>query len=172
MKVEIIDNFLPEHEFAVLHQLIVDDPTDQFPFALLTHVADAKTDKYEHWNWMGVHPFYRDHEPKSPHFSIVSQMIISRLEENHDLRSLIRVKGNFYPWTETIKEHEFHVDYHYEHRAAIFSLNTCDGYTLFDDGTKVESVENRLYLFNPQQKHCSSTTSNAMGRYNININFL
>ena len=30
---------------------------------------------------------------------------------------------------------------------AIFSLNTCDGYTKFKDGTKVESVANRIVIF-------------------------
>ena len=37
---------------------------------------------------------------------------------------------------------------------------------------KIENVENRLLLFDPQILHSSSTTSNAKGRFNININYL
>ena len=44
-------------------------------------------------------------------------------------------------------------------------------FTEFEDGTKVESVENRMMVFNPCIKHRSTTTTNAMGRYNINFNY-
>ena len=122
---------------------------------------------------MAIHTLLRDMIPYCPSFEQMSRpMMIDRWNQDYGLRSLIRVKGNVYPWTETVKEHGFHTDYTFENRGAILCLNTCNGYTLFEDGTKVDSVANRLYLFDPQQKHCSSTTSNAMGRYNININFL
>ena len=37
---------------------------------------------------------------------------------------------------------------------------------------KVDSVANRLMLFNPKQPHRSTTTTTAFGRFNINFNFL
>jgi hypothetical protein len=53
-----------------------------------------------------------------------------------------------------------------------FCLNTCDGYTGFADGTKVESVENRLILFDSLEDHYSTSTSNAQARINLNINYV
>ena len=41
-----------------------------------------------------------------------------------------------------------------------------------EDGTKIDSVENRLLIFDGIRFHNSSSTTNAKGRYNINFNFL
>ena len=71
-----------------------------------------------------------------------------------------------------MKEHSEHSDYPFSHKGALFSLNTCDGYTKFNDGTKVESVANRIIFFDASKNHQSTTTSNAKLRYNINFNFL
>ncbi len=87
----------------------------------------------------------------------------------------LKVNGRkvvFYPYTDTVREHAPHVDYDFDHYGAIFALNTCDGFTRLTDGTKIESVENRFFIFNASQFHNSSTTSDAQSRYNINFNFL
>ena len=87
------------------------------------------------------------------------------------VNSLIRIKCNLYPWTNEVREHATHVDYRFPHNGPLFSLNTCDGYTKLEDGTKIESVENRMLLFNGGSEHCSTTTSNEKVRFNINFNF-
>ena len=65
-----------------------------------------------------------------------------------------------------------HIDYRFKHSAAILSLNTCDGYTKLMDGTKIDSVANRMLLFDASEKHCSTTTTNVQARMNININYM
>ena len=50
-------------------------------------------------------------------------------------------------------------------------MNTCDGYTKLKDGTKIDSVANRVLLFDPSKEHCSTTTTNVPARFNININY-
>ena len=65
----------------------------------------------------------------------------------------------------------FHVDNFDPHLAGIFSLNTCDGYTKFENGTKIESIANRFFLFDGSTKHASTTTTNVPARFNINFNF-
>ena len=93
--------------------------------------------------------------PCSPHFD----KIIPTLEKLN-IKSLIRVKANLYPYSgETLYEHGMHSDDDFSHRAAILSLNTCDGYTKLEDGTKVESIANRMLIFDGNQKHCSTTTT-------------
>ena len=81
------------------------------------------------------------------------------------------MKINAYPYTEEVHEHNNHIDYSFKHNAAIFSLNTCDGYTKLKNGKKIESVENRLLKFDPSIEHCSTTTTNDLARFNININY-
>ena len=91
----------------------------------------------------------------------------SILEANH----FLRIKANLYPSSETLHEHKMHVDFDYSHCTALFSLNTCDGYTKLKDGTKINSVANRILLFDASEEHCSTTTTDTFARVNININY-
>ena len=93
--------------------------------------------------------------------------------EKLNIKSMIRAKANLYPYSgKTLYEHEMHIDYEFPHYAALLSLNTCDGYTKLEDGTKIESVANRIVIFDASQKHCSTTTTSDFARINININYL
>jgi len=71
-----------------------------------------------------------------------------------------------------LREHGQHVDYDFPSHAAIYSLNTCNGFTRLQDGTKVDSIANRLLIFDGSEVHNSSTTTDQKGRYNINFNYL
>ena len=51
-------------------------------------------------------------------------------------------------------------------------MNTNDGYTKFEDGTKVESVANRMVTFPNSMKHTGTTTSNSEYRLVINFNYV
>ena len=62
-------------------------------------------------------------------------------------------------------------DYNFDHKGALFSLNTCDGHTNVD-GTKVDSVKNRMLFFNPQVIHNSTNCTDEQFRCNININYM
>ena len=54
----------------------------------------------------------------------------------------------------------------------VFYLNTNNGYTLFEDGTKVDSVANRMVMFNGNTKHTSAShTEGDRFRFVLNINF-
>jgi hypothetical protein len=82
----------------------------------------------------------------------------------------MRIKGNLYPSTETIVHHMDHIDYEFPHRGAIFYLNTNDGLTVVNN-QEVESIENRLLLFDPTVPHHSTTYTNDKCRVNVNFNF-
>ena len=88
-----------------------------------------------------------------------------------DIKSLIRIKANLFPNSEKIYEHEMHVDYSWTHKAAILYINTCNGYTKLANGTKIDSVANRVLLFDASKPHCSTTTSDTTARFNINFNY-
>ena len=90
-------------------------------------------------SFYATHMFYDEGGIVSPFFKLLLPLI-----NFIKPKSLIRIKGNFYPQTESLIEHGKHWDYDYEHQAAIFSLNTCDGFTRLDGGQKIGSVENRM----------------------------
>ena len=88
-----------------------------------------------------------------------------------ECRSIMRIKANCYPTTSEIIEHEDHVDYPFPHRGAIYYLNTNDGLTIIEDEVKVESIENRLLLFDSSKNHRSTTCTDAKCRINVNFNY-
>jgi len=172
---KVIDNFLPEEDFNNLQNLIIGSRDNHdFYWYMITEVAnrvthedfDQKTED-QFWNWYGVHRIY-DVVPMSPHFDYIANLFFHRL----NFKSLMRIKANFYPYTSEVKEHAKHKDYEFSHHGAVFSLNTCDGFTRMSNGDKVDSVANRIVFFDGSEYHNSSTTSNAKGRYNINFNYL
>ena len=98
--------------------------------------------------------------------------MLEKIQTIEEIKALIRIKINFYPYTKVVEEHAQHRDYLYSHKGAILSLNTCDGFTRMPNGDKIDSVENRIVFFDPVEYHNSSTTSNQKGRYNINFNWI
>ena len=64
-----------------------------------------------------------------------------------------------------------HVDDVIPHMVGLYSVNNNNGYTLFEDGTKVKSVENQMVIFDGSRKHCSVAQTDTNVRVNININF-
>ena len=171
---KVIDNFLPSLLFNEIKSTIVFNIS--FPLFISTGVVVEDSEEYSlnknSWNYYFVHLLYYDHKPYSQFYEELSSRFLPSLYEKCDLKSLMRMKINYYPHTETLREHGKHQDDTYSHKAAVFSLNTCDGFTRMEDGTKIDSVENRLLIFDGMSFHNSSTTTNTKGRYNINLNFL
>ena len=160
---KIIDRFCPEDYF----KKIVDGIVWNYNFTWNLQDVVA-TDDENQFDWYATHIVYKDSSPLSPYWEGLGNLVYSL----PDFRSLIRVKINFYSRTETIIEHAKHIDCPFEHKGAILSLNTCDGFTRLEDDTKIESIANRLLVFDSSKPHNSSTTTNAKGRFNININYL
>ena len=115
-----------------------------------------------------IHMVYFKHTPVSPLWENLTQAV----ELLPELKSLIRIKVNFYPVTSTLTEHAVHTDDDFTHKGAVLSLTTCDGYTKLEDGTKIDSVENRLVIFDAGKPHNSTSTTTPIGRYNINFNYI
>ena len=88
-----------------------------------------------------------------------------------NIKALNRMKINLYTSNIEQFEHGYHFDRKYPHKGAIFSLNSCDGYTKFETGEQIESVENRMMFFDPSIPHTSANTTNVKRRININFNY-
>ena len=183
MDVKVIDNFLDAYAFHEVQKSIVYN--DTFELFLNTKVTfhdieqchsvsnpdGMEQEHNDNWNLYFTHMFYDNNIPKSHYANNLLEFFIPKFQ-SFGFRSLIRAKLNLYPNTPEIKEHQQHVDYSFPHTAALFSLNTCDGFTRMSDGTKIDSVENRMVIFDGSTLNNSSTTTNAKARYNINFNFL
>ena len=179
MKYEVIDNFLDEEYFENLATLFTG--SSNVP-ARINKTKDQISKTYVPWFFTPditestlvednlfymVHMFYESNMPTSPHYDILIPLL-----EKLDAKCLIRIKANLYPNTEILHEHPMHFDYPFSHSSALLSLNTCDGYTKLKDGTKIDSIANRILLLDSSVEHCSTTTTNVSARINININYI
>lgn len=164
---KIIDNFLPKEDFEKIFDIINADHFNWFFNNNITFWKDKNSEKKHYWYC--THTLFKK-IPTSHHFDNIFE-VFKKKSEVMDLYQLHRMKINWYPYVEKFEEHEYHFDYEYQHKGALFSLNTCDGYTKLEDGTKIESVANRMLFFNPSKLHCSTFTSNSQRRLNINFNY-
>lgn len=168
MKLKIIDDFLSHEDHLQLKNLIVFN--QNFPLHFQREVSGENV-KRENWDWYATHTLYHQDHPCSPYTNDICNYFIPKFIEMDIFKSLMRIRVNFYPYTNRVKEHSPHVDYKFSHYAAIYCLNTCDGFTRIGRD-KVKSVANRMYFFDGSLEHNSSTTSDDCGRYNLNFNFL
>ena len=192
MDIKVIDNFLSQSEFEIICKNTIEREDLQFTF--VSNVENVGSGSDDYWSWYMIHMVYSKTaspksflmdvagfqevessplaEPQSEIYTNICDKFVPRFKQVANFRNLIRIKINAYPYTNIVKEHKDHIDSDFKHTGAVFSLNTCDGFTKFSDGTKVESVANRIVFFDASKFHHSTTTSNAKLRYNINFNFL
>ena len=104
------------------------------------------------------HYLYSCDKPRSQYFERM-EPIFEPLYLLDNFASLYRMKANMNLRRSKIIEHGFHNDVTFECRTGILYLNTNDGYTCFEDGTKIESVENRFVAFDSSLKHSGTTLS-------------
>jgi hypothetical protein len=170
VKHKVIENFFDEDYFNILVALFTGKTNEEkIPWYFNSSVASYNDDDGKNNLFYMTHVFYDLNVPRSPHyeklFPLLQELGIADW-------GLIRLKANLYPNTERLHEHPMHTDFPFSHSAAILSLNTCDGYTKLKDGTKIDSIANRVLLFDASEKHCSTTTTNIPARMNININYM
>ena len=161
IKYIVKDNFLNQADYEKIRNIMLGD---YFPWYLQQEVTYFTKDKSQFF-WS--HVFFKHNE------GIISSCykILDPLLKKLKFKALIRVKANLYSRQDKIIEHENHSDFPFPHKGALFSLNTCNGFTILKDNTKIQSVRNRVLLFDPSIPRRSSTCTDAKVRCNININY-
>jgi len=162
----VIDNFLPKNEFDKIKEIHM---SNMFPWYFMNHVANKEDNK----NFYFIHTFYNFDKLLSNqfYFRACCEPLLSKIGYDK-INRLIRIKSNLFTKTGEQIKHGMHSDYFFEHTTGVFSINTNNGYTGFEDGTKIESVENRMLLFNGLIKHQSVSQSDTKLRLNMNLNFI
>jgi len=160
MLIKIIDNVLPQQIADGIDNLLTSNSFPWFFMPCVVNPGDRSSGQYM------IHIVYDKHKVNSDFYETIEPLI-----ELINPRSLVRIKANLYPIADKIVEHGFHVDYDWSDiHTAIYYVNSNNGYTALEDGTKIESIKNRLVTLDPLVYHTSSTsTTNA--RITINFNW-
>ena len=171
MDIEITDNFMPKEVFKEFKSIIKEIPWYTSVVLNEKWLCDPID------NFMLTHNFYDQYKPQSQLFSQYIEPLLSHMQ----VRSLIRVRANLTTRTEKIIKHGFHIDYEavidgevqetHNCFTSILYLNTNDGYTELENGTKIESIENRLIKFPLSYRHTGTTCTNQPFRSVINFTY-
>ena len=161
MDKKIIDNFLPQDYFEYLQGMMLDH---SFPWLYNAYVANKNENQDEHFYF--THNLFESFDRVS---SVFEEFIpfFKPLEMN----AMVRARAMLYVNQGRQIVHEKHTDFNYPHKTAVFYVNTNNGYTEFEDGTKVESVENRIVFFDGSIPHNSSTCTDQKIRSVISVNY-
>ena len=181
MKIE--DNFLDQKIFDELQAFMIGWNFDWYynaganiEYVDSDGVISVIPDPLNNLNFMFFHVFYLQDRPCSPCSSNFDNLI--PILDKILPMSLWRIKANLLTRSSNIIENEFHVDIGViseeklkQWTTSIFYMNTNNGYTEFEDGTKVESVANRLVKFPANLKHRGTSCTDEKTRVVINFNY-
>ena len=158
---EVIDNFLPKDEFIKLQSLILGN---EFSWYYNDYIIN---DGREESNYQFTHLFFWT-ESKSAH-SIKLMPLLNKLGIKEG--QLFKLKANLNVKTPNHEYGGYHTDGYKNKITSIFYINTNNGWTEFKDGTKVESVENRMLVFDSNLEHTGVSCTDQKRRVLFNFNY-
>ena len=158
------DNFIDQDSFKKLQNLMIEDDTN-FPW----YYAN-----YKNYKGDGIpqftHTFFLPHSYCSSYHTWIHP-ILDKLKTT----ALIRIKAYLTMKTQDPFTCNFHTDVTNDYKnskTAVFYLNNNNGYTLFKKGKrKVESVANRIVIFDAKEEHTTVTQTDTNIRVVLNLNF-
>ena len=156
---KVIDNFLNEEDFTKLKNIIL---KYNFPW----YYNDFKTTRNDS-NFQFIHHFFNNDKITSNYWKYILP-IITKLKAT----SIIRIKANLTTNKSINYKSDMHIDTKVEKsKTAVFYCNSNNGFTLFQNGKKIISKENRIVIFDGHQKHCGADCTDQNTRVVINFNF-
>lgn len=165
---QIIDNFLSTEELALIQNTMLGSKFSWFYNNFVDYDPEHSSGyvDYQH-NFQFVHRFYGSYSPQSEYMYILDP-VLKKLNP----ASIVRIKANLSTCSSTRIDHNYHVDRNdVACTTAIFYVNDNDGLTVFEDGTEIASVANRLLIFDSQLMHKGTTCTDQKIRCLINFNY-
>ena len=162
----IIDEFLPEDEFKPIQDKILGS---KFEWCYNSSIANQKEGLNQ---FQFIHDFFTTRNPYldrpiSKYHKLI-RPILFKLQPMH----LLRVKANLRPRTSKHVYSDMHIDLNMNQLTAIFYFNTSNGWTEFEDGTKIDSIANRMLIFDGDLMHCGTSPTDTQIRALLNINYI
>ena len=159
--VQVLDNFLPDDQFNSLQSVLMGEG---FPWFYNENIL--REDRNDHFQF--VHTLYdKRRGGAGPYLDLLEGCL-------HQLgaQDLYRIKANLNPRTESIRDTGYHIDIDIpDVKTSILYLNTNNGCTRFFNG-KIDSVANRMVIFDAEIQHTGTTCTDEKTRVVINFNYL
>tara|TARA_B100001094_G_C17737671_1_gene579616 strand:+ start:93 stop:575 length:483 start_codon:yes stop_codon:yes gene_type:complete len=158
---QVIDNFLDKKQFDLIHDEITGW---KFPW----YYQEGKVSKDDGLPSL-THCFF--------HFSVIESNWFDMLRpiiDKNNMMALRRVKANFDYANLKPRRLSLHTDAPdglESMKTGILYINTNNGKTYFEDGTEIDSVANRMVIFDSKMKHGTITQTDTQTRIIINFNW-
>jgi len=151
---KVIDNFLDQDSFNHFKNIITGQ---YFPWYFNNQkvLDDNHLDNYQFVNT------FKDGN--------TAMSLLNVFKEKLNVSNFLRAKLNCTTRTNKIFEFKSHRDLDVNCLVSIFYINSNNGYTKFENGQKIESIENRLITFNNNLKHNGTTSTNSQTRIVLNL---
>ena len=171
--IKVIDDFLTKEQYRSVYQYFLDNKMgykgETVPWYWSDGVVTQGDGLVQFFNMCYAKDMVLNHvmyEVLMPIIDIIKPMALHRIKANLTLNDKIQPLD---------PKEMLHVDSVYCHDSdkmttGIYYVNSNNGYTLFEDGTKVESVANRFVAFPCHYKH-TGVPASTNGRMVINYNW-
>lgn len=160
---KVIDNFLSPEEFAPIKEYMMGP---EFPWYFLSSVDydGENTNKFQF-----VHNFIMIETGRVSNSMGILSPVLNKL----DMKHLLKLKANCNPRGDGKNIGEHHVDNGVPTAlTAVYYINTNNGGTEFQSGEFVESVENRIVIFDSTMAHRGVSCTDEKVRVLANINYI
>jgi hypothetical protein len=167
---EVIDNFLSPQEHELIENIMV-GPDGRFAW----YLNDYKSSDNDLmpmdslYNFQFTHVFHVNNNIASDWYSQIAFPLVRKLR----VALLLRIQANLNPMTKDIVKYGWHVDFpNYGHKTAVYYVNSNNGKTIFKNGLEVDSVANRIVIFDPDMLHTATSCTDKKVRCVINLNYI
>ena len=163
--IKVIDNFLSKEDFCKISDLLLGS---RFPWhyndcVLVKNIQGNKVDP----NFQFTHSFRCKQMQKDSVFL----PFVFPIGDSLGIKKLYRVKANLTPRTAEHRFTGYHLDGFDCPHTAIYYINSNNGWTDFKNGDKVESVANRVVIFDSKLEHQGVSCTDEKVRLVINFNY-
>ena len=171
MDYQVYDNVLSKKDLNTMQEVMLGP---DFPWYFNNHKVSKNIvfpEDVEIHDYQFTHTFYKNFAPYSQYIELINPLL-----EYINPSAILRIKANLTTPTKTRIDYGFHTDYDvnkqtFSGKTAVFYLNTNDGLTIFKDGPEINSIENRLLVFDSKLLHTGTSATNIKNRSVINLNY-
>ena len=164
--IKVLDDFLTKEDFQPIQNFFQNSNLDWHYNSIIAGEGEG-IDGFQF-----THTFFTIKQPylDIPHSSYCSILkpIFLKLAPMYTLR----VKANLRTRTSLPIKSKFHTDLGIDSLTAIYYINSNNGYTLFKDGNAINSVENRMLIFDGDLYHSGVSCTDQKRRIVLNINYI
>ena len=164
--IEVIDNFLPTDLFLDISDFFFSSKFVWYWNEVKTVEGIKYDDELNELDdFQYIHPLYNFNKPIS---NVNIQVFIDALNMKH----IVKAKINSTTRMNSIVKYGFHTDVRLIGcKTAIFYMNTNNGFTEFKNGDIIESVANRMIIFNSSLSHTGTSCTDKKRRIVLNFNY-